>query len=64
MRGVIWIEFLEEKDKPKLLQDEDKLLRAELMKLLERKDKLVEDLTNRLKEQDKLMKGDMRGWAL
>lgn len=64
MRGVIWIEFLEEKDKPKLLQDEDKLLRAELMKLLERKDKLTEDLTNRLKEQDKLMKGDMRGWAL
>jgi len=64
MRGVIWIEFLEEKDKPELLQDEDKLLRAELMKLLERKDKLVEDLTNRLKEQDKLMKGDMRGWAL
>jgi phage-related minor tail protein len=57
-------QLLEEKEEPKLLIEENeplneeakyKLDTVEFMRLLERREKLVKNLTNRLEKQDKLV---------
>ena len=57
-------QLLEEKEQPKLLIDENepldeeakyKLDTVEFTRLLERREKLVKNLTNRLQEQDKMV---------